>query len=65
MKLSEKEQQQIEKGLEITFMHLKEIIKHPERLDDFPAGTNFFPVYIKEEGKEALLLGVKPEHISA
>lgn len=60
MKLSKKEQRQVEKGLEITFMHIRDILEHPEKLDEIPDNAQFFPVYIKEKNKEALLLGIKP-----
>ena len=61
MKLTKKECTQIDKGLEITFMHLREILKDPKKLDKYKKDTDFFPVYIKEKGKEALLLGIKPK----
>ena len=61
MKLTKKESTQIDKGLEITFMHLRKIIKDPKKLDKYKKDTDFFPVYIKEKGKEALLLGIKPK----
>lgn len=61
MKLTKKECTQIDKGLEITFMHLREILKDPKKLDKYKKDIDFFPVYIKEKGKEALLLGIKPK----
>jgi hypothetical protein len=61
LKLSKKESTQIDKGLEITFMHLREIIKDPKKLNKYKKDTDFFPVYLKEKGKEALLLGIKPK----
>ena len=60
MKLSKKEQKQVDLGLEITFMHLKEVLSNPERISEYAQYTNFIPVYIKEKDKEALLLGIKP-----
>jgi len=61
LKLTKKECTQIDKGLEITFMHLREILKDPKKLDKYKKDIDFFPVYIKEKGKEALLLGIKPK----
>ena len=61
MKLTKKECTQIDKCLEITFMHLREILKDPEKLDKYKKDTDFFPVYLKEKEKEALLLGIKPK----
>ena len=60
MKLNKKEQIQVDKGLEITFMHVRDILEHPEKLDELPDNAQFFPVYLKEKNKKALLLGVKP-----
>ena len=64
MNLSSKEEEQIEKGLEITFMHLREILENPDRIAEYADGTQFIPVYLKEEGREALLLGIKPPEAS-
>ncbi len=64
MELTEKEQIQVEKGLEIAFMHLKEIIAHPEKLDGYLPEMDFFPVYLKGEGKDVILPGVKPDPVS-
>ena len=55
----------IDAGLEIAFMHLREIIKNPKLLDKYPKTTRFFPVYLKDGKKEALLLGVKKKKVSA
>ena len=65
MKLTKKEQMQVDKGLEITFMHIKEVIEHPKKLDDILNNAQLFPIYIKEKNKEALLLGVKPTSVPA
>jgi len=47
LKLTKKECTQIDKDLEITFMHLREILKDPKKLDKYKKDTDFFPVYIK------------------
>ncbi len=60
MKLKKNEQKQVDIGMEITFMHIRDILKHPEKLDNIPDGAQFFPVYIKEKGKTAALVGIKP-----
>ncbi len=60
MKLNKKEREQINKAMEITFMHIRDIIENPGKLDDIPDGAQFFPVYLKEKGKKAALLGIKP-----
>lgn len=64
MKLSKKELEQIDHGLTITFMHIKEILKKPESLNEYTANTTFFPVYLKDKDREALLIGVKPRKVS-
>jgi len=53
----------IDNGLEITFMHIQEIIKDPKMLDNYSKGSIFFPVYLKDKKREALLLGVRPRNI--
>ncbi len=65
MRLNKNEQKQIDMGIEITFMHIKDILKHPEKLDKIPDGAQFFPVYLKEKNKTAALVGVKPTAIPA
>jgi hypothetical protein len=64
MKLSEDEEKMIDAGLEIAFMHLREIIKDPKRLEKYTNSSRFFPVYLKDGKREALLLGVKPKKTS-
>jgi hypothetical protein len=64
LKLSKKEMEQIDDGLAITFMHLKEILKNPASLDDYTNNTTFFPVYLKDREREALLIGVRPQRPS-
>ncbi|MDI6887328.1 MAG: hypothetical protein QMC98_01640 [Candidatus Thermoplasmatota archaeon] len=61
--MSKKEEKQVDKGLEITFMHLREILRKPEKVDEYISDTNFFPVYLEEKGKKALLLGIKPSKL--
>jgi hypothetical protein len=53
----------IDNGLEITFMHIHEIIKDPKMLDNYSKDSIFFPVYLKNKKREALLLGVRPHTI--
>ncbi len=65
MKLTKEEEEMIDAGLEIAFMHLREIIKNPKLLDKYPKTTRFFPVYLKDGKREALLLGVKKKKASA
>lgn len=60
LKLSKREIERIDKGLEITFMHLREILKNPGLLEKYIPDSIFFPVYIREKDREALLVGVKP-----
>jgi len=64
LKLSKKEIEQIDRGLAITFMHLKEILKNPEILDKYTKNSTFFPVYLKDKDREALLIGVRPRKVS-
>ena len=61
MKLNKKEIEQIDRGLAITFMHIREIIENPEMLEKYTEDSTFFPVYLKEKDKEALLIGVRPK----
>ena len=63
MKLTKKDMADIDNGLEITFMHIQEIIKDPKMLDNYSKGSIFFPVYLKDKKREALLLGVRPRNI--
>ncbi len=60
LKLSKKEIEQIDRGLEITFLHIEEVLKNPKILETYPETMTFFPVYIKRKDKEALLIGVRP-----
>lgn len=60
LKLTKKEIEQIDRGLEITFMHIEEVLRNPAILENYPDTMTFFPVYIKTKDKEALLIGVKP-----
>ncbi len=65
MKLSKREVEVIDEGLEITFMHIKEIMKNPKLLDKYTDNTTFFPVYLKDKDREALLVGVRPGKTAA
>jgi hypothetical protein len=64
LKLSKREIEQIDRGLAITFMHMREIIKNPELLEKYTQDSTFFPVYLKEKDREALLIGVRPNKAS-
>ena len=59
--LTDEELNMVEAGIEIAFMQIKEIIDHPEMIQDIPDQSHFFHVYLKREGQEALLLGVRPK----
>jgi len=65
MKLTKEEEEEIDVGLEIAFMHLREIIKNPKILEKYPKTTRFFPVYLKDGKREAILLGVRKKKTSA
>lgn len=58
MKLSRKERRQVDAGLEVTALHLREIMDHPEKLDRYADGQEFFPVYLRSGDQEALLFGL-------
>lgn len=64
MKLTKEEEEMMDAGLEIAFMHLREIIKNPKLLDKYAKSTRFFPVYLQEGKKKALLFGVRPKKTS-
>lgn len=61
LKLSKKDIEQIDRGLEITFMHIEEILRNPEILERYTGTSTFFPVYLKDKDREALLIGVRPK----
>lgn len=61
MKLSKEEEEQIDIGLEVTFMHLREIIKNPKMMEKYSKTDRFFPVYLKDGKREAILLRIRPK----
>jgi len=63
--MTKEDEEMMDAGLEIAFMHLREILKNPKLLEKYPKTTIFFPVYLKDGKKEALLLGVKKKKASA
>ena len=62
--MTKREIAQIDDGLAITFMHLKEILRNPDLLEGYTGNTTFFPVYLKDRQREALLIGVRPQKSS-
>jgi len=63
--MTKKEIEQIDAGLAITFMHIREILEHPETLERYAEKGTFFPVYLKDKGREALLVGIRPKKATA
>ena len=64
VKLTKEEEEMMDAGLEIAFMHLREIMKNPKLLEKYPKTTKFFPVYLKDGKREAFLLGVRKKKAS-
>jgi hypothetical protein len=64
MKLTKEEEEMVDAGLEIAFMHLREILKNPKCLEKYAKNTMLFPVYLKDGKRKALLLGVRPKKTS-
>jgi len=59
MKLTKEEEEQVDIGLEVTFMHLREILKNPKMIDKYSKTDSFVPIYLKDGKREALLLRIR------
>jgi len=65
LKLTKEDEKRIEMGMEAAFTLLEDIAEHPEKYQNIPSETQFFPVSIKKKDTEFLFLGVKPKVLTA